>query len=169
MPVYLFTYHAYRTWNADDPRGFVPWHEEQKPPDAELARSYDRQAKQPPVTFDAAKQEALLWIVHDCCDRRQWRLHYAATDPTHVHVLVSWKEETLWKDVSTRIKNLASRALGQIAKEKGRRWFVRRSSRKQVKEEQHLDYLMTTYLPKHRGKCWREGDPPPKKPAGIED
>jgi len=71
--------------------------------------------------------------------------------------------------VSTRIKNLASRALGQVAKEQGRRWFVRRSSRKQVKEEQHLDYLMTTYLPKHRGKSWREGDVPPEKPKGIED
>ena len=169
MPVYLFTYHAYRTWNADNPRGFVPWHEGLQSPNPELSRSYDRQAKQPPVTFDVAKQKALLWIVHDCCGRRDWRLHYAATETTHIHVLVSWKEETAWKDVSTRIKNLASRAIGQVAKEQGRRWFVRRSSRKRVKEEQHLDYLMTAYLPKHRGRSWREGDPPPEKPEGIED
>ena len=169
MPVYLFTYHAYRTWNADNSRGFVKWKEGVQEPDVELARAYDKHAKDPRVLFDESKQSALLWIIHDCCCRRQWRLHFVASESSHIHLLMSWRDRSQWKDVSTRVKDLASRALGQISGEQGRKWFVRRSSRKRVKNRKHFDYLVTNYLPSHRGLKWKEGDPPPNKPQEVCD
>ena len=51
MPCYLFTLHAYRSWNADHPRGFVREQGRIEPPNPKLARFYDRNAKQPPVRF----------------------------------------------------------------------------------------------------------------------
>ena len=35
-----------------------------------------------------------------------------------------------------------------------REWFVEGGSRKRVKDRAHFDYLVTTYLPRHRGWKW---------------
>ncbi len=167
MSVYLFTYHAYRSWRPDNPRGFVKTGGGVQPPNPDLARAYDAAAKQPPVRFDRRHQEILTWIAHDACYRRSWRLHFVATEPTHVHYLVSWPDDQMWQDVSKRLKNLASLTLGRKAGPPGRKWFVRHGSRKRVRDRGHFDYLVNSYLPRHRGRCWREGDPPPAEPPDV--
>lgn len=91
MPCYLFTFHAYRSWNADNPRGFVQERGKIEPPNLKLARFYDAQAVQPPVRFGPLHQRVMIWINHDACARCNWRLHALATETTHVHILVSWR------------------------------------------------------------------------------
>ena len=164
MPCYLFTFHAYRSWNADNPRGFVQEAGSIEAPSAQLARYYDEHAQQPPVLFEALHQRVLIWIAFDACARRQWRLHFVATEPTHVHILVSWHSSEPWGEVRRRLKNLASLFLGRKFEQPGRKWFSRRGSRKRVRDRRHFDYLVNKYLPKHGGLQWREGAATPEGP-----
>lgn len=113
MPVYLFTLHAYRSWNADRPRGFVQLDRGLQPPNEKLARAYDRAACEAPMIFKRQNQTILLRSLYDACDRRQLRLHSVATDPTHIHFLVSWPDERSWKEVLRQLKNVASLMLGR--------------------------------------------------------
>jgi hypothetical protein len=164
MPVYLFTFHSYRSWNPDHPRGFVQRGKGILPPDADLAKEYEKRAKGPTTLFDRSCQRILIWISYDACMRRKWRLHYVATETTHVHILVSWKEYELWRKVGTRLKNLASLMLGRKLGQPKGKWFSRKGSRKRVSDRKHFDYLVNTYLPKHRGMKWCEGNEPPGEP-----
>ncbi len=116
------------------------------------------------MRFDRPHQRILVWIVYDACRRRKWRLHFIATESTHVHILVSWHEYTLWGEVSTRLKNLMSLALGRKLRSPGHKWFSRKGSQKRVQSKRHFDYLVEHYLPSHGGLFWREGDTPPTEP-----
>ena len=164
MPAYLFTFHAYRSWNADNPRGFVQRGKGIQPPNHNLARAYDAVAVAAPMIFRREHQRILIWVGSDVCARRGWRLHFTATEPTHVHYLVSWRGSEPWDQVSTRIKNIASLMLGRKLQHK-RRWFSKSGSRKRVRDREHLLYLTNEYLPRHSGLKWREGDNPPGEPA----
>jgi REP element-mobilizing transposase RayT len=164
MPCYLFTFHAYRSWNADHPRGFVLEAGTIEPPNANQARFYNNQAKQPRVTFGPFHQRVMIWITYDACVRRNWRLHAVATESTHIHILASWRSDEPWREISRRLKVLSSLMLGRKMGKTGRKWFVRKGSRKRVRDRTHFDYLMDSYLPKHRGLRWREGDAPPEEP-----
>jgi len=164
MSVYLFTFHAYRSWNADNPRGFVQQGKGIQAPNVKLARYYDQRAEQPPVLFEQFHQRVLIWTAFDVCDRRGWRLHFVATEPTHVHILVSWRSPQPWGDVRKRLKNVASLTLGRKLQQPGRKWFSRKGSRKRVRNRAHFDHLVNQYLPKHGGLRWREREPPPIEP-----
>ena len=59
MPVYLFTFHAYRSWMPDRPQGYVRHEAGLLPPDPQAARRYARQAKHVEVQFN---------------ERQRWRL-----------------------------------------------------------------------------------------------
>ncbi|MFB3139483.1 MAG: hypothetical protein ACE10B_09710 [Phycisphaerales bacterium] len=157
MPVYLLTLHAYRSWRPDHPKGYVRQGEGILPPDAEMAAQYDRNATHRQVTFDKELQQILVEGTCDICDRRDWRLHYVATEPTHIHALVSWLDDTLdWKFVHDTLKRLLGMMLAQHTRTKGRKWFVRKGSRKRVRDCGHFEYLMNEYLPKHSGRRWSE-------------
>jgi REP element-mobilizing transposase RayT len=170
MPCYLFTFHAYRSWSADNPHGFVQEGKEGvQAPSPQLGRFYDEHAHQPPVLFGGLHQQVLIWIVYDACGRRPWRLHFVATEPTHVHILASWRSADPWRNVRKRLKNLAGLMLGKKCERTGRKWFSRKGSRKRVRDRRHFDYLVSEYLPKHRGLQWREGDPPPAEPLPRSD
>jgi hypothetical protein len=51
VAVYHFTYHAYRSWRPDHPRGYTKKGEGYQPPDPEIAEEYDERATQDPVEF----------------------------------------------------------------------------------------------------------------------
>jgi len=171
MVTYHFTFHAYRTWNADRPQGFVLRGKGIQPPNPTLARKYDKRASQPMTVFLERHQRTLIWLAWDACERRNWRLHQIATDPTHVHLLVSFSSSGQkfqpWEQVRAKLKNLMSWALSKAFQEKGRKWFVRSASRKRVENQKHFDYLMNVYLPNHRGLSWKEGDEPPEPPSEL--
>lgn len=157
MPVYFFTYHAYGSWMPDHPRGFAQEDEGYQPPNPELADAYRGAAKFDAVEFDARTERFLIEVARDVCSRRGWRLHGGATEPSHLHALVSWCDGTRWQDVRGKIKNILSLELSKRAGTLGRRWFVEGASRKRVIEQGHFDYLMQTYIPKkHGGWRWTE-------------
>jgi len=111
------------------------------------------------VTFDEGLQQILVDGTRDICDRRDWRLHYVATEPTHIHALLSWLDNTVdWKFVHDTLKRLLGMMLAQRTQTKGQKWFVRKGSRKRVRDQAHYDYLMNEYLPRHRGQCWSAHD-----------
>ena len=43
--------------------------------------------------FDEAHQRALIDEVHVAAKHQNFRVHFVATEPTHIHVLVSWHED----------------------------------------------------------------------------
>ena len=161
MPVYHFTFHAYRSWRPDHPRGYVRRNEGILPPDPEQAKRYDARAKQEPVTFDTAVQQVLIRGAIDICTRRRWRLHAVGTDPSHVHLVVSWRAYFPYSEVMRQLKNVLSYLLGLQIGPRGRRWFVRNGSHRRVKDDRHLNHLVETYLPDHPGLFWCEGRPIP--------
>jgi len=167
MPVYHFTLHAYRSWSADNPRGYVRRRTGILRPDPQKAAQYDSQAKWPPVRFTTQMQQILVLGSYDVCQTRGWRLHMAAAEPSHLHLIVSWRQYLPWQKVRQRIKNVLSLSLGRAASQAGRQWFVREASRKRVTDREHLDHLTNSYLPKHRGLLWREGQPLPEDRWGI--
>lgn len=169
MPVYLFTIHSYRSWTPDDSRGYVRRKQGIQEPDDGMARAYADAATEEPYLLDELAQSILCWIIYDCCGRRKWRLHGVAFEPTHVHILVSWKNESAMPEVFKRLINLMSWALGQKVVVKRKHWFSKFGSRQQVKDRGHFDHLMGVYLPKHGGLVWREGDDPPCEPTTSVD
>jgi len=144
-------------------------HAELRNPDPQVARYYDRAAKQPATSFDDEVQWSLLRFVHDARERRDWQLYGFAAEPTHLHLLIGWFDDvTSFAHVRDRLKNLASWWLNRRFER--RRWFSRGSSRRRVRQQRHFDHLMQHYLPKHRGLVWIRGrDARPAAPdeAGL--
>ena len=156
MPVYLFTYHAYRSWLPDRPEGFVQKGGRLEPPNRKLAAAYANAANHPPFSFDGDTQRLLIETTLDVCSRRDWRLRGVAAETTHLHVLVSWQDTTRWQDVRGKIRNICSLELSKKHKQYGRPWFVEGASRKRVRNHRHFEHLINTYLPNHRGLQWFE-------------
>jgi len=167
MAVYHFTLHAYRSWSPSHPRGYTQRGKGYQPPDPKKAEEYDDCAKFPKVHFDQMVQEILILGAYDICQRRGWRLHAVGTDPSHVHVIVSWRGFRPWHDVMDKLKNILSLLLGRATGKAGHRWFVANGSRKRVMNRDHLNYLVTQYLPDHPGVFWREGKLLPEDRHGI--
>jgi hypothetical protein len=89
-------------------------------------------------------------------------------EPTHLHAVVSWPDEGLaFTRVRGRIKNLLSLDLSRRAGVTGRPWFADGGSRRRVKDEAHLAYLLDVYLPRHGGVQWFEGRGWGNLPAGV--
>jgi len=111
----------------------------------------------PAMRFNRTIQRRLIVKLLAIASGEGYRLHGVATDPTHLHCVVSWRDDTLrFTKVRGRIKNLLSLDLSRAAGITGRPWFVQKSSRKCVSEQDHLDYLLNVYLPNHRCLQWYE-------------
>lgn len=157
MAVYLFTFHAYRSWNADRPQGYVRKGEGVLPTDLKRAQQYDRLAKHPPVLFDDGMQNVLADTTRSVCNKHGWRLHQVVANPTHLHALISWDGFIEWAEVSRTLKRQLGSGLSKALDRPGP-WFSRGGSRKRVSDREHFDHLMSRYLPRHKGASWREGD-----------
>jgi hypothetical protein len=162
MPVYHFTFHAYRSWNPDHPRGYTKKGIGYLPPDPEMTKRYNRNAKQPPVLFDCELQKEILSLTYVTCEEEGWRLEAAGFDPTHAHLMVSWVRFIPWEEVDRRLKNLLALKLNRRHHSPGKRWFVRRhGAPRRVRDKQHFTYLAEIYFPDHRGAFWKRGMMPP--------
>jgi hypothetical protein len=155
MPCYLFTFRAYGSWMPDREEGFVRRKQGILPPDEELAEDYKRRANEDTVLFDANIQRLLIDEVRIACEKQRYRGHCVATEPTHVHALVSWTDEREWLKIRSGLKTSLTMRLNRDVKRR-KHWFVDSASRKQVKDHKHFDHLVTEYLPSHRGWKWRE-------------
>lgn len=169
MPWYLFTFHAYRSWMPDRPQGYVRRGQGPLPPNDERARQYERNAAQPSILFDEEVQGILIAAARDAAAHQDFRLHCIATESTHAHVLMSWRNDRTWSRMRAGLKQSLTRTLNRTlgpraglpaameGKEAERRkWFSGGASRKRVRVRDHFDYLINEYLPSHRGAFWRE-------------
>ena len=150
MPVYHFTYHGYRTWNADREEG---WHQHGEegvhPPQPELATHRDSIADGDMMEFSVDRRRVLFEILTEVCCNHGWRLHCVGIDDTHLHPVVSWEGEVESGYVKDRLKNLLSLLLNRREERVGRHVFSKKSGDTRVYGRRHLTYLKTEYLPKH--------------------
>ena len=159
MPVFMLTFHAYRSWNVDR-RHVVRGEWGIKPPNEKLARHRDEIAGHDAARFDGEQQIVLRDMAIDACGRRDIRLHGGSVTPTHVHLLVSWREERDVGEICEKLKSVLGWALSKQRGGKGHRWFSRGEDTTPVERREHFDYVLGKYFPKHvkeGGICWREG------------
>ena len=152
MPCYLFTYHAYRSWMPDRPRGFVRRGQGVLLSDRSLAIQYRKNAKESAVTFDSSLQQFLINETQAASVSQNFQAHFIAAESTHVHILLSWDDDRPWEKIRSGLKQSLSRGLNQ--QRKMRKWFSGNASRRRVKDQEHFQYLTKKYLPSHRGWKW---------------
>ena len=153
MHVYMFTYHGHGTWMPDHRHGFVRRGQGVQAPDRSLAKLYRDKQRLPAVVFTPPMQDTVARTLSDAGRFIDATVHGVSVDPTHVHVLVSWKHDRVWKSMRRSLRTAASKALNAAH---GRRdWFADQPSRKCVRSAEHFDYLLLEYLPKHGGVVWR--------------
>jgi REP element-mobilizing transposase RayT len=153
----------------DRPQGYVRRGEGPLPPDEEQARWYEQHASQAAVLFNQDIQRALICAAREAATHQKVRLHCIATEPTHVHVLVSWKDDRTWQRMRTGLKQSLARTLNRTPgpraglpaamggeDDERRKWFSDGASRRRVRDRRHFDHLIDEYLPSHRGAFWRE-------------
>jgi len=155
MPCYLFTYHSHGSWLPDREQGYVHWKKGSLPADAKRAEQYREKMVESEAVFDHLKQRVLLSEIEVASGFQGFRFHAAATETTHVHVLASWKDERPWLKLRNSIKQSLNLRLNKEFER--RTWFVKGASRRHVEEQDHFDYLLNVYLPKHRSWKWSEG------------
>jgi hypothetical protein len=158
MPVYLFTFHAYRSWLPDRSRGFVRRHQGVLPRDEGLAARYRQQANEQPASFAPDRQLLMIDELTIAFEKQSCRGHFIATERGHVHVLVSWRDGRAWGKLRNGLKQSLTRRLNRHLRRE--HWFSEGASRKRVKDRGHFDFLVNEYLPSHRGWKWREGNTP---------
>ena len=137
----------------DRPRDHVKKGQDVLPSDPEQARRYRARQKEAAVSFASPEQRLIIGESIIAADKRRFRLHGVATELTHLHVLLSWHDERAFELLRRGVRESISRCLNTHERH---RWLEQGSSRIQVREQSHFDYLMTTYLPKHSGWKWRE-------------
>ncbi len=154
MACYLFTFHTYGSWMPDRPEGYVARGQGIQKTNHHLAQIYRDRATHDTIMLNPAQQDIIINELRVASQRQDWRLHAAVATPTHVHLIVSWREYRPWDQVHAAIKQSLTRRLNREA---GKRpWFGRGGSRKRVTDRKHFDHLASTYLPRHRGRYWRE-------------
>ncbi|MFN3168191.1 MAG: hypothetical protein ACE37H_14105 [Phycisphaeraceae bacterium] len=155
MPVYHYTFHAYGSWLPDRPEGYTPHGQSFKPADPAIANEYRKRMRRPETHFgDGAKQHALQTLI-DSQSLQHFELYAMAAEPSHLHVVVAWRDEREPTRVRSQVKTSLTRALN---KHFGKRdWFVAKAGQTPVVDEAHLHELVHSYLPKH-GLYWKRGD-----------
>ena len=152
MPCYLFTYHAYGSWLPNRQRGYVKRGQGVLESDKRMHRLYSDAMTEFPVEFDEKFQRWAIAAALESEPLQRFELHFVATDATHVHVLVAWRDDREPSKVRSLIKGSLSRTANQGFHR--RTWYAEGGSRKQVLTRAHFDYLIGRYLPKHTGWKW---------------
>lgn len=155
MPCYHFIFHAHGTWLPDEDEGYVRRKEGHLQQDVVAASRYRGLMVDAPATFEDLHQRALIDEVHVAAEHQAFRIHFVATEPTHIHILVSWHDdERRFETLRWGIRQSLSRRLGR---EFGtRQWLSEGGSRRHVTNQEHFEYLVCTYLPGHSGWKWAE-------------
>jgi REP element-mobilizing transposase RayT len=137
----------------DHKRGYTRRGKGYLPRDEKMAQNYERKAAHDPTIFDDALARELIEEFRESCPKIDCRLHGSSTEPTHIHGLVSWKHQRHWMSVRKSLKTSLTKRLKGIADDIG---LSKSASRKRVRDRDHFDYLMETYLPGHHGLAWYE-------------
>ena len=154
MPCYHFTFHSYGTWMPDEDDGYVKRKRGRLPQNVIEAAEYRQLMTGEETEFEERHEKTMIDEVHVTATKLDFRVHYIATEPTHIHILVSWKDDRPWLKLRRSLKSSLSRRLNR---DHGRqRWLSEGGSRRKVVNQEHFDYLVCTYLPRHSGWKWSE-------------
>jgi REP element-mobilizing transposase RayT len=104
------------------------------------------------VLFAAVQQDLLIEAVLGTGAPLDATIHAIATEPTHIHVLVSWAHSRTFRSMRASIRGAMTRVLNERFGK--RTWFSDSPSRKRVLDHEHFDHLILEYLPSHRGVTW---------------
>ena len=171
MPVYLVTVHAYGTWSEDHRSGYVQRADGLKPPSERQARWRREQARHDPAEFTLNLQAVILTVAEDIARERDVTLRASTATKTHAHELISFRSPACTcgasehcragctarahaEAVLTRMKQKMGQAIAKHEGTKGRPWFSRGWDLTPVRDREHFDHHLATYLPKH---ATREG------------
>ena len=153
MPCFLYTWHTYGSWLPDRPQGYVHWSRGREQTNIALAQRYRQQQKETTAILTEELQREVIAELVEATPLISFRLHFVATDATHVHVLTSWKGDRGWKQLRRSIRRSLSVRLNQRQR---RKRFSRGGNARQIKSQKHFDYLMERYLPSHHGWKWSD-------------
>lgn len=156
MPVYMFTFHAYRSWMPDHPKGYTKSGIGVLPADLEMNEWYEERAHFSEITFDRSLQRVVVNAIKEVCVNKMYQLYYAVAVSTHAHAVVGWSEDTIIQTtVHDTLKRIIGLKLARHARVADRRWLSRGRDAKPVRTRKHFFHLVTNYLPDHRGVTFR--------------
>jgi len=153
MPCCLFTWHTYGSWLPDRTRGYVHWSRGRELTNIALAKRYRQQQKETTASLTEELQREAIADLVEAAPLVGFRLHFVATDVTHVHVLVSWRDGRGWE----RLRRSIRRSLSvRLNRQRRRKWFSRGGNTRRVESQKHFDHLVERYLSSHHGWKWCE-------------
>jgi REP element-mobilizing transposase RayT len=147
-------FHGYGTWMPDEDDGYVERGKDRLPQDVKVAARYRVLMTEDEVEFGELHQLAMIDEVHQAAVPQNFCVHFVATEQTHVHLLVSWKDERPFEKLRAGIRQSLSRRLSKEFEK--RTWLSEGGSRRRISNQEHYDYLVATYLPRHGGWKWCE-------------
>lgn len=156
MAVFMFTFHAYRSWMPDHRRGFVIRGKGIQKPSPQLARRYRALAKHERMVFTDALADQMIAAVQNLCRDKPWDLRGVVVVWTHVHVIVSWRRFQDVKRARAVLKRAITTWLRDCAGQR-RKWLSGGGSIKRVRDRPHYVHLTRRYLPDHKrygGRQW---------------
>ncbi|MEM1305418.1 MAG: hypothetical protein AAGG46_11010 [Planctomycetota bacterium] len=109
---------------------------------------------QPAVLLNGEQQRCVLESLLTTASHLDATIHAAATEPTHVHTIVSWRDDRTHEKVSTSLKRGVT--ITPKKTQGDQKWLSRDHSRRHVAGREHFDHLVEHYLPKHGGWGWNE-------------
>jgi len=121
-------------------------------PDPELARRYRHAMRGNEVHFTSEIQLVMMKAMLESCEKQHFELFFFATESTHLHILVGWRDVRPWLRMRSTLKGSVTRRLNLDFGQ--REWFREGGSRKRVIDHKHFNYLRNDYLPKHSGWKW---------------
>lgn len=165
MPVYMITLHTYRSWKADNPKGYVQRGKQGiQTPNPVLASQRACLANDPERHFNDDQKQFIIDQAYEIITNRKLRLHAVSCTSTHTHLIISWLgTEAFFSDINqpfgqarllaNKVKTILATLLSKNEGTTGNRWFSRGCDCTPVDDRDHLNHLLDQYLPKHR----REG------------
>ncbi|MEM6329673.1 MAG: hypothetical protein AAF790_05430 [Planctomycetota bacterium] len=136
-------------------QGYVHRQQGLRPQSQAMATCYKRNQRESTVTFCRAHQQTLVRVLLESQSKQGFDCLGIATDPTHVHTVVAWRDERRARRLRVAIKSSLSRGMNTAFSR--RSWLSEGGSCKRLRDQRHLDYLLEHYLPKHSGLVWIAG------------
>ncbi len=118
-----------------------------------MGKAYRQAMQDVQSSFEEEQQLVAINSLIEGASHIEYDLHAVAMDPTHIHVLVSWRNATrTWMQNRTSLKRSITITLQSECYRW--QWLAGGASRKRVNDRQHFDHLRDVYLPSHRGWKW---------------
>jgi hypothetical protein len=150
MPTYFYTFHAYRSWMPDHPRGYTRRGVGVVPPNEKMNQRYVERSKFDELEFDSALQNLVVDAIAEVCSNLKTDLYYAVAVSTHAHAVAECANVDPLKLHDT-MKRIIGLKLARFCGVEGRTWLSRGRDLKPVRDVKHLEHLLYVYLPGHHG------------------